>query len=377
MKKYILLILIFLMALLTDMQGETLQKNFSVQKGQNLEIFLKSGGSLMITGWKKNQVAVTVDYKKGQPTAGDFSFEQTPAGIQIESPYSASVGDNGEGLTVQIKVPSTFDIWLRTSNGNVTVRNVQGTIKGKTMNGDLDLEGLKGEINLKTMSGDAVLKNSHVDGKLKSLGGRVSMINVTGGVDGDSLGGNVIYRNAEKQGGEGRSGEVIRIKAMGGDINVNDAPKGADVHTMGGGIHIKSAGEFVKAKTMGGDITILQVDGWVTAQTMGGKVEVTMVGDPAKGKRDVLLSTIGNDVILNVPANLSMDVEVLLAVTEDARREFKIQSDFPLDIKKDEKWDYTKGDPRKCIRGTGKTGGGTHKIKLKTTNGNVYLKKNS
>jgi hypothetical protein len=55
MRRFILLmIMILLMAITTlTFPGETLQKEFNVAKGKSLDINLRDGGSITITGWEK------------------------------------------------------------------------------------------------------------------------------------------------------------------------------------------------------------------------------------------------------------------------------------------------------------------------------------
>jgi len=45
-----------------------------------------------------------------------------------------------------------------------------------------------------------------------------------------------------------------------------------------------------------------------------------MVGDPAKGKRDVEIQSMGGDIILTVPSALSMDFDIRLTYTEISKR---------------------------------------------------------
>jgi DUF4097 and DUF4098 domain-containing protein YvlB len=163
---------------------------------------------------------------------------------------------------------------------------------------------------------------------------------------------------------------------MGGEIEVDDAPGGADVSTMGGEIRIRSARKYIKAKTMGGEIKIDEIDGGVKATTMGGDVEVNMVGDPDKYDRDVVLSSMGGDIILTVPAGLSMDFDIKLTLTHRARDdEYRIISDFPIDIEKSGDWDSMSRSDRRYIYGTGKVAGGKNKIRIDTINGDIIIKK--
>jgi hypothetical protein len=86
----------------------------------------------------------------------------------------------------------------------------------------------------------------------------------------------------------------------------------------------------------------------------------------------------GGDITLNVPAGLSMDVDIVLAYTDRSWHDGKgyvIDSDFDLREERTKEWDRREGTPRKYVYGTGSINGGKNKIRIETVNGNVYLKK--
>lgn len=371
MKRILLLIIIVLLVLVPALRPEeVIKKEFKVTEGEKLEVNLKSGGVINVTGWDKKLALIKVLYSGEKEKKWDFTMRKTASGVEVESRHAEK---SGKAPGLEIFVPVKFDLDLKTMGGGITLRNIDGDIGGRTMGGNLDLKELKGEINLKTMGGEIVLKDSDIDGRVKTYGGRVLLENVTGDIKGSSLGGNVVYKNVKPRNGKS-TGKVVHITTMGGSINVSDAPEGARVKTMGGKIHIRSAKEFVSAKTMGGDIDIDDVDGWVNATTMGGDVRVTMTGNPEKGKRDVTLSSMGGDIALTVPAGLSMDIDIELVFTKDSRKEYKIISDFDLKRRVSDKWDFGSGSPRKTIYAEAQVKGGKNKIKIKTVNGNIYLK---
>jgi DUF4097 and DUF4098 domain-containing protein YvlB len=198
--------------------------------------------------------------------------------------------------------------------------------------------------------------------------------NVVGDLDASSGGGNVIKKNVTDRWGES-TGKEVHITNAGGDIRLTEAPAGADVRTGGGDIRIRSAGKFVKASTGGGNITLNSVDGWVKASTGAGEIRVEITGDPSASDRDVTLITGLGDIELTVPKGMSMDVDIELGYTRRSRGNFKIVSDFDINEERTDEWDDRRGSPRKYIYGTGKFGSGKNKIKIRTTNGNVYLNK--
>lgn len=384
MRRFIIMLIMLLLIAISAFAfpGETLQKEFNVAKGKSLDVNLKAGGSINIAGWEKEKAAVTVLYNKTTPDQWDIRFTETAEGIEIEAAFKGSEHHHISSPDFEIRTPAQFDLKLKTMGGAINIRGVAGEITGRTMGGDLELVNLKGTIDLKTMGGDITLKDSDIDGKLKTMGGRVLFENVTGNVRGASMGGNVIYNNVKPREGQdrgdeatGKTGKAVKVSAMGGDINVSDAPDGADVHTMGGNIHIKSAGNFVKAKTMGGHIAVDSIDGGIKATTMGGNITAVMTGDPQKGDREVKLNSMAGDITLTVPESLSMDVDIELVYTKNAKKNYDIISDFQLKLEKPDTWDESKGSPRKTIYAKAQIAGSKHKIKISTINGNIYLKK--
>src|SRR5580658_766254 len=184
---------------------------------------------------------------------------------------------------------------------------------------------------------------------------------------------------------------TVRIARMGGEIDVTDAPHGADLSTMGGNIHVGDVASFVKVKTMGGGISIDHASGPVDASTMGGGITIghadgpikasTMGGDitarmvtTSADRRDVELTSHGGTITLTVPKDFPMDVRIILAYTKNAPRTYEIIDHIGLDQRETEEWDNSFGSPRKYIRAQGRVGDGSNHVTIKTTNGDVILK---
>jgi DUF4097 and DUF4098 domain-containing protein YvlB len=196
------------------------------------------------------------------------------------------------------------------------------------------------------------------------------------------MGGNVRYKNVRRSDGHvasppqlggskvASSGDSVQISTMGGDIDIQDAPAGADLHTMGGNISVKDARQFVRAKTMGGDIALGSVDGWVEAITMGGDIETTLIGNGG----DVTLTSMSGNVTLQVPPGFGMDLELEVAYTRNSSQAFRIDVPGGLKSTVSPDWDYGKGSARKYIRTAGAVNGGGHKIRIETVNGNIVVK---
>ncbi|HUY93680.1 MAG TPA: hypothetical protein VMU71_00225 [Terracidiphilus sp.] len=183
----------------------------------------------------------------------------------------------------------------------------------------------------------------------------------------------------------------VSIHRMGGDIDVPNAPDGADVGTMGGNIHIGSAGGAISAKTMGGNIVVDHADGSVDVSTMGGTITVrqvsgqihasTMSGDVtvhltgASGdRRDIRLSSLSGAILLTVPKDYGMDVRIKLEYTRNSRQDFRVDQHLGLTERQTTDWDTSRGTPRKSIYVTGRVGDGQNRVTIETINGDVILK---
>jgi DUF4097 and DUF4098 domain-containing protein YvlB len=185
------------------------------------------------------------------------------------------------------------------------------------------------------------------------------------------------------------SGEV-RISKMGGGIDVDSAPHGANLSTMGGNIHVGSVSESATVKTMGGSIDVDQSTGPVEASTMGGAITISTANGPIKattmggdisvretgssaGERDIELSSKGGRIELTVPKDFPMDVRISLAYTK-ADRGYHIEQHAGLEVSETGEWDNSHGSPRKYIRASGRVGNGQNKVSIDTVNGDVILR---
>lgn len=355
-------------------RADQIHKEIPVSAGGELEIDLRTGGSITVRAGDEAVAAITVE--RGGRDAADIevTVEPSPRGARIAAHYRHSVNNNSSDLAIEARVPKHFSVTLKTMGGDVHLDGLVGKFDGETMGGGLELNALEGEVELSTMGGEIRVTKSKLDGKVSTMGGDVLVEDVEGSLKGSSMGGAVTYRNVRRGSGTAPGGRSpVVMSSMGGDLKVDDAPDGAEVKTMGGTVRVRSAAGYVKAETMGGDINIDRIDGWVDASTMGGDITVTMTGDPATGRRDVRLDSKSGELRLAVPADLAMDIDIELQYTRNSTRRYRVVSDFPLKIEEDSEWDSSHGTSRKTIRATGRQGAGTHRIVLRTVNGDVYL----
>ncbi|MCK4561165.1 MAG: DUF4097 family beta strand repeat protein [Calditrichia bacterium] len=371
MKNFKLISVLVLLPIFLFAQDKV-KKEIETEPGKTLDIELTTGGSIEVTGWDKNLVSI-IAHIRGDKEDYYIDVDERSSGIKIEVSYEGRHRHNG-GVSVDVHVPTKYNLELETMGGDIMLKGIEGSFSGETMGGEIELYHLKGEVDLTTMGGEIQVEDCDLDGQVKTMGGEISLRDVIGDLDASTMGGEVSYRNVKRR-DEREDAREVKISTMGGEIEVDDAPGGANVSTMGGEIRIRSAKKYVKAKTMGGEIKIDKIDGGVKATTMGGDIEVNMVGDPDQYDRDVVLSSMGGDIILTVPSGLSMDFDIKLTITHRSSADYKIISDFPIDIEKSGDWDYSDRSARRFIYGTGKVAGGKNKIRIDTVNGDIIIKK--
>ena len=358
-------------------------KRFAASPGGTLTLDLEAGGSVKITGDGGSGISVSYSASFDERSPGSVAFEERADGLKIVSRFSDKSGRHqSSDIDLEIHVPSRYDIELDSMGGGLEIVGLEGTFRGKTMGGELKLQQVRGEARLKTMGGEIHLTDSELDGSLETMGGEVLFRDVTGDVEGSSMGGEVRYERVHRRDGRVAkleqledlpelTDETVQITTMGGPIEVEDARDGVSLHTMGGDIHVKDAARFVKVTTMGGDIRVDEVDGWVQATTMGGDIEVHVVGSGG----DVELTSMSGNVTLLVPAGFSMDLDLELAFTRGSGRDHKLVTDFELPQTVSDDWDYGQGSPRKYVRAKGAVGGGGHRVKIRTINGDLTVRR--
>jgi len=107
---------------------------------------------------------------------------------------------------------------------------------------------------------------------------------------------------------------------------------------------------------------------------MGGDIFARMTGDPGEGDRCVTLDSKGGDIELVVPEGLSMEFDIEIRQTKDAGATPRIISDFDIEVE-ETGWEKKWFSERRKIIGRGETGGGDNKIRIRTINGNVTVRK--
>jgi len=196
---------------------------------------------------------------------------------------------------------------------------------------------------------------------LNTSGGSIRVTDLTGKVDTHTSGGSLHF---------GHINGDIKGHTSGGSINVDGAEGEVDIHTSGGSINVGDVKGNLKGRTSGGSITLGKISGEADVKTSGGSIDIKEVGGAIIGKTSggsinvtiskqpsgpTELHTSGGSVTAYLADNIAVDL--------DARGK-KIKSDFEVD-----------GQTKAKRKLQGEINGGGPELSLKTSSGNVYIKK--
>ncbi|MGD2090039.1 MAG: DUF4097 family beta strand repeat-containing protein [Candidatus Aminicenantes bacterium] len=181
---------------------------------------------------------------------------------------------------------------------------------------------------------------------LKTSGGSISVSEIQGGVKAKTSGGSLTFDYVKGPVWGRTSGGSIKLDGCSGDV---------DVHTSGGSIRIGAVEGDVKAVTSGGSVNVKEVMGMINARSSGGSMSATISTQP---EGDCSLTTSGGSITVQVVDDIKVDLD---AKTSGGR----VSTDFPITIQ---------GEISKR-RIKGKINGGGPELYLRTSGGNIRIKR--
>ena len=386
-------------------------------------VLVADRGEVEVKAWDKESVRVDVEKfadvyteAEAEKIFGDFQVEITREGkdvsVEIESKRDRRL--RSLHATIEVTVPRRYSVDLETEGGGIEIDDLEGNVEARTHGGGISVGKIKnGSVDIRTMMGGGLsikgIENGN--GRGRTMGGGISVGDVTGDLEVETSGGGIKIGEvggelvAKTMGGGieiEKGGKDLVAVTLGGGIRVGEADGDVDVETSGGGIGIGPAKGKVKAVTKGGGISIKGAQGAVEAETMGGGISVDGSGGPvvvktsgggidienARGYIEAktagggieaelaiadpevdthcTLETSGGNVTIYLPAELKATIDAELRIEGRSQRKYEIISDFPIEIE---------GERGRKITGEGEINGGGDLIKLRTTNGDIEIRK--
>ena len=173
-----------------------IEEQFDFEEGRVIEIDLKVGGKIKVTGWDKEEVHLIAEKYGRDWDSCSFSLDKTARGLKIEAEMPFTGRNTKCGVNIILFVPEKTGLSLNTMGGEITLSGLTGDIEGTTMGGEIVLTHLEGKAKLTTMGGSIHVSSSNLSGFVKTMGGDIILEEVEGDLDTSTMGGKVIYNNS-------------------------------------------------------------------------------------------------------------------------------------------------------------------------------------
>jgi len=219
-------------------------------------------GSVSVVGRDTRQVVVHADLEGSESFLDSLRIdaEQTPSGVTITErrPHDGWLGWLGlfsfnfgsTRVDFTIEVPRDYPVELRTSGGDIAIRDLNAAANGATSGGGIVVQNVTGTVELHTSGGSIQGKHLQGPAKLSTSGGGIEVTDSNGDLDLDTSGGGIRIQNEEGQ---------VHAATSGGSITAQlRSNQGINLTTSGGSITLlipKDAHASIDAGTSGGSVS--------------------------------------------------------------------------------------------------------------------------
>ena len=275
---------------------------------------------------------------------------------------------------VTVSVPRDMElVKIETEGGDITTTGISGRLEAESGGGRIHLDDIGGAINAETGGGDVNVGNVGGDLTVSTGGGSIHMGSVKGKIAAESGAGSVELvsgmQGASLQTGGGsihvdKCTGKLKVSTGGGNIDLGEINGPVQMENGGGSLKISSSTGPVRAETGGGSIELWGVPA-AHVETGAGAITAKFVGSGERS--DSVLETAVGDVTVYLMSNINITVNASI----EAANGHHIISDFP-DIKVSS--EGGQWGP-KLVSAEGSLNGGGPVLKVRTTMGNIYIRR--
>ena len=200
-------------------------------------------GSIKVTGWNREEVSLKAEIRDSEQRPINLVVQAKGADLDIEAVYPQRKWHFSFGFMkspscqLTLSVPHKVLAHLRTTNGSVSVANLDGYARCETTNGNVTLKDLQGEVLAETTNGTIDARKLHARIKGGTTNGRILLEDVLGGIRMDTTNGSIVARSLDGW------GEGISLETTNGSIDVELGKAAGDLEAGNthGGLDIKVA----------------------------------------------------------------------------------------------------------------------------------------
>lgn len=305
-----------------------------------------------VSAWVKGDTAWIVGDWQGRPPrhfSGEFSIN-VPREMGLVRLETQGGSVDATGIAGKVEAQS--------GGGSIRVDDIAGGVSAETGGGSIEVGTIGGEIGLRTGGGSIDVRRANGKVVAETGGGSVEIQSATQGAKIETGGGSIELRQCNG---------TAKVSTGGGSIDLGDINGPVDIETGGGSIHLTSAKGHVRAQTGGGGIELYGVPS-ANAETGAGGITVKLVNTGGE-RHDSVLETAAGDITVYIAS----DVAISVRASVDLGNGHRITSDFP-DIhitSEGDKWGP------KTLTADGKLNGGGPMLKVRTTTGDICIKRSS
>ncbi len=339
-------------------------------------------GAVTVRGGSPQGITYTVRKRlnSGSESHARHQFEMfTVRGYQ-KADFAVLEGEctGAEKIAVDISVNVPRDLAvlkIETRGGSVSVTDIAGRLEAETAGGSIHINDIGGAVKAATSGGSIDVGNVGGDLRAETAGGSINIRSAGGKIHAETAGGSIEVGSATQSAYLSTAGGGIQVKrcdgelraaTAGGSVEIGDVGGGAILETSGGSIRLASAKGVVRATTSGGGIRLSGLTHGVTAKNAAGPISAEFTASKGSFSESYLETSVG-DVIVFLPP----DLPVTVRATIDAAMGHRMITDFPEVKVSSEGGQW---GPRE-IYGQGAINGGGPVLKIRTTAGNIELRR--
>lgn len=248
-----------------------------------VELYVELGrGRLSVTATDTDRTLVTVTGSHAE----DVVVEQRDGQVAAIAPRNGTgfMGSGGRSYTVDVTVPTTSSLVLRTGSADVRAEGEYGATWVNTGSGDLSVELVTGPLEVQSGSGDLAFGELRDTGRIKSGSGDVSVRRADADLTVSTGSGDVEI---------GTMAASLAVKTGSGDVRVGESAVDVSFSTGSGDLQVDLArrGRFT-VKGASGDVRLGIPAGtpvWTDITTVTGRIHSDLggTGEPAEGQDHV------------------------------------------------------------------------------------------
>jgi hypothetical protein len=221
--------------------SRTEQRTEKLAQGSKLWVKNRNGG-IRVTGWDRDEVVLTAQVRDSEKRRVELVLQRKGSDLDIEAAFQQPSWSFGIYISprceMTLQVPRKLLGFFRTTNGTVTVENLDGYARCETTNGNILVNHVRGEVQVETTNGTIEARSLAARIKGNTTNGRIILEDIEGGIRLETTNGTIRAHNLDGW------GEGIHLESTNGSIEVDLGKATGDLvaENSNGSMDIKVAG---------------------------------------------------------------------------------------------------------------------------------------